>query len=329
METIFNSQYAKATDLQTQAQKAIPFLIKFKPEITVGSIGLNIIAAARTLSSTPLTDIFNRIVLDRKLDKIYFMNFSDIQTVSIPEILLMEQIVIDGEALKQCPDYLKKPWVNITPYVFKKQLRTEEIRISDSMRLFNTVVLATLCKSYDVSNGWLSPTIASIVIKMYSNIISLLLQITFNLDFQDFRLVQTLFAAYYAKMLGRESNDKVPYLLNRCAFLGTLSEINGRLDLFHDEYKELTLLNICSFLKTSGPPRMKFFGLPILFKMFAMSASDNQTMLLALTYPPYFVYVLLKNVSGFKNPTITNTIKKTGFKKDMDALTASLKITNF
>ena len=277
-----------------------------------------------------MSELFKKLALDGKLDSFYLMNFSDIQTVSIPEILLMDQIIIDGSVLTTCPNFLKKPWINITPYLFKKKTTNDVLRVSDNLRLFNAIVLGALCKSYDSSDGWLTPTLAAMLIKMYSTTITILLQIAYNLSLEEYQLVQTLFSAYYAKLLGTSKDtSEIPYLLNRCGYLGSLSEISDRLALVFEKRKELDLDVICEILRENGPGKMKRFNKNILFRLFAMSAADNQTMLLALEYPPYFVFTLLKNISGHKNPTISNMIKKTGFKKDIDNFVTALMSSQF
>ena len=324
-KTLFDTSYAYNTDLKSQVKHALPFLIKNKNEISLSERDIAALAATNALSRTPMSELFKKIVLDGKLDIFYFMNFSDTQTVAIPEILLMDQILIDGSTVEHCPEFLKKVWTNITPYLYKKKTANDTLRVSDNLRLFNSVVLGALCRSYNISDGWLTPTLAAMIIKMYSTTISLLLQIAYNLTLEEYQLVQTLFSAYYADMLGSSKNkSEMPYLLNRCGYLGSLSEISARLSLVADKNKDLSLDVICEILRENGPGKMRKFNKTILLRLFAMSAADNQTMLLALEYPPYFVFVLLKNISGHKNPTISNMIKKAGFKKDIDAFVTSL-----
>ena len=328
-KSIFDTYYGKVTQLENQAKHALPFLIKYNDMVSLSDGDIDIIKNTRSMARSPISELFQKLVLDNKLDLFYFMNLSNVQGISIPELLLMDQIIIDGANIPSCPEHLKKIWINVTPYLFKKRNLNEPMRISDNLRLFNAMVCGALCRSYDRSDAWLNPSLSALIIKMYSNVIGVKLMIGYNLMPDELLFVQTFFAAYYAKLMGsKNDNNKLPYLLNRCGFLGSLNEIQERLNLLFDKGMDISLENICKILSTDGPAKMKQFDMTKLLRMFAMSASDNQTMLLALTYPPYFLYVLLKNLSGFKNPTISGTIKKLGFKKDMDKILMSLQTSS-
>lgn len=87
----------------------------------------------------------------------------------------------------------------------------------------------------------------------------------------------------------------------------------------------LSIDTICAILREKGPDRMKKLLKPVAFYQFmSRSPSDSQSMLIATDYPPYFVYMLLANLRGGKNPFFQSLIKFGDMKKTLVKFTDDL-----
>jgi hypothetical protein len=135
------------------------------------------------------------------------------------------------------------------------------------------------------------------------------------LAFEEEKFVQTLFAAYCCQMLsGGQTNLALPPLLARCQFLGAMNDIIARMEDIKP-YREnggndvLDITKICKILNQIGPARMKTFQPTQLYRFMSSSSIDSQIMMIAMDYPPYWVYQMLRIASGYKNPVMSNVIK--------------------
>ena len=178
------------------------------------------------------------------------------------------------------------------------------------------IVRAALCATFDVSESmWVNPKMAAAIIECYASIVCHVCRQAFNLSFEEQKFVETLFGAYMAQILAPADSDlEHPPLLLRCTFLGSAADIIGRLDSIK-QYRDgagndvLRPYKICEILAKAGPPRMNRFRPENLYRLMSTSSTDSQTMLVAVDYPPYWVYQMLRNVSGYKNPLISTAMR--------------------
>lgn len=332
--TIIDTAFARALSLDTQANDAIGFIIKHAKLVVLNEQDKKSLVDLRLYTKTPATDLYQRVVESNKLSSFVFLDFSRFND-SIPEILTLNELTIDGKYVSsQVPPELQKTWVNLTPFLGKRFSATSPIVINDIPSVCNLVMRGMLSMSYNDSDSWLTTKLASFIIESYSMTITILLKRFYELDIMEYKLVQTLFAAYYAQLLGQhDSSLAVPPLLFRCPFLGSVPEITERMNMINplranDGESLLTPSEICKILVKVGPPRMHTFNENRLYTMFSTGGSDQQSMMLAIDYPPYWVYQLIKNVSGGKNSILSNIFKIVGMREKVMQFCQELNLSN-
>ena len=312
--TLFDTSFAKARSLTTMAQNAVPFLVKNGPLVILEDI--RDLDSVRVFSSTPLSKLFQDITAAGKLSNFTFLNLARYNK-DIPEILALDDIVIDAKTIPSTPvpAQIQKCWINITPITSIKDSYNGSLNVSDTAAFASMVVRAAIVQSYNDSEVWLNPRLATIVIESYAMTISHVLRQAFTLGFEEEKFVQTLFAAYFAQLLGDKNAPlKIPPMLMRCTFLGSAQDIIGRMNTI-EQYRQdngediLHPIKICSILAACGPERMKKFVPTMLYRFMSSSSLDSQTMMIAVDYPAYWVYQMIRVASGYKNPVMTNVIK--------------------
>lgn len=312
---LVDTTFSKSLSFEDQAIKAIPFLVSSYNSIDIGTEGYQVLSSIKTLSRTVLSELYNRIVISDSLNKFFIMNLSDMS--EIPEVLTMVEMVVDGAHLPKVPSpQLKRLWVNLTPIIGKQRSRDKrDLAINNIPRLHEMIGRGLLVMSYNDSNAWLDPKLAAFVIESYSMAVSTLIQRIYNLDPMEYKLVETLFATYYAQVMGPlDAPLDIPPLMNRLTNIGTMSEIKERLEYIADLRSDngndvLTPAKICDILNKRGSVRLKQLKANNLYRVFAAGSVDHQVMFNAIEYPPYWVYQILRTLSGAKNATISNLFK--------------------
>lgn len=319
--TIADTPYGAALDIRGKAIGTAAYFIK-NSGVVLGPQELDMLKSVRLHIKSSFTDIYQRVVEDGKLGLFTFTDCSATRD-AVPELLTLNDITVDGKYIsKNIPVEYQNTWVNLSPILGKRDAYNSSMQITDVPRLCALVARGMLCMSYNDSDGWLTPNLCTFVVESYSTMLSAHLRSIFNLGYDEHRLVHTLIAAYYAQLLGTaDAPLEVPPLLYRCSFLGTGAEISERLLVFREERSklnngwQLSLDIVCNLLATCGPSRMKTLTSKQLYVTMSRGSIDSQAMLLSLDYPPYWVYQLLANSQGSKNPNINNLIKFTDMKK--------------
>ena len=332
--TLLNSRYAKASGLSEQARKALMYLIKYQSLVLVPEQVNEIIKNVRIFVRTPITDMFQRVIDTDKLNQFSVLNYTQMG-LNLPELLTYDEITVDGKSIPDTsvPDVYRRPWINITPLLGGRGTYNGIPSISDVPGLCNLFSRAVLCASYDDAETWLNPKLSAFVVESYSMTIASLLRQTYNLAYDEEKFVQTIFAAYMAQKLAAPGDPlDTPPLLYRCAFLGTMNEILERMSLIreyreNDGNSELTPAIVAELISKTGPARMKNFNAAALYRYFTIGSVGSMSMLIAMDYPPYWVYQLIKSASGAKNPIITNVIKQTGYKQKIMQFATELNVS--
>ena len=315
--TIFDTPYAQSRNLSDKSVQALTFLIKNGPYVILSEDKMSDIAAAKLFSSTPMSKMFQDICAAGRLNNFTFLDFTKLKD-SIPEAISYDEITIDGKTIPDTPvpAQIQKCWINLTPVLSAKDSYHGSLILTDMAAAAGMVVRAALCQTFNDTPGmWLNPKMASEVIECYASIAGHVCRQTYNLNFEEQKFVETLFATYMAQLLGPADEDlKTPPLLLRCTFLGSANDIMGRLESIN-QYRELNgdsvlrPADICKILSKAGPPRMNNFLPQNFYRSMSSSSIDSQTMLIAIDYPPYWVYQMLRNVSGYKNPLISTAMR--------------------
>lgn len=307
---IYDTAYGSSIAMVGQAKRAYAYLATNRSLITPSPEEMVAVAGMRSLIRSTVVDLFRRIVDEGVLDQFAIMNLAAANR-DIPDILTMDELTIDGKYLPEPPAGFDRPWVNLTPLLAKRHSKSDPFAIVDVPRACGYFVRANLCAGYhdkamSETEAWLAPSLEIFVIESYSMTVALLLQRLYNLDANETRLVQTLFAYHYARLLSsRTVEDGAPSILGRCAFLGSLADISTVIDLANEaaggQLATLNFFGICNVIAKLGPPRMRTFEPVVIVRLFSGSPADSQSMVLALDYPPYWIFQLLRYMSGAKN----------------------------
>ena len=178
-----------------------------------------------------------------------------------------------------------------------------------------------LCMSYNDSDEWLTSSLNATMVEAYSLLFAMHLKNRFDLNAEEYAVVRTLFAAYYAQKVCSNSAPKnCPPLLYRCKDIwrdvGSPNAVDDRLASVEEVRNQiapdgvLSIKVICDILAKAGPQRMqKLISERLLYTYMSRSPTDSRAMYCAIDYPPYFVWLILQNLRNGKNPLFNLLIK--------------------
>ena len=315
--TLFDTPYARSRCLESMLLPAVTFLVKQGPLVILTDDQVAELSNLRIYSSNPLTKLFQDLTVAGALRNFVYTNLSRMSS-DIPQILALDDVVVDGKMVPNVtvPTQLQKCWINITPFTSSRDSYNGGVNITDASAFASVVVRAALCQTYDdAGDMWLSPRLAACIVESYAQTISHVCRQAYNLSYEETQFVATLFAAYYSQVLsGPTSSLKMPPMLMRCPFLGSGQDIVRRMEDIN-QYREnmgddlLTPYKICAILAKCGPARMNTFSPQQLYRFVSSSAVDSQVMLIAIDYPPYWAYQMLRVIAGVKNPLMSTVMK--------------------
>lgn len=340
--TLSETPYGVSLDLSKRGVEAATFLAKNRASV-LGLDGIEYLqSAVKPTVSTPLIEIYNKAASLGKLRN--FVMFDTTGVPDVPTVLTLEDITLDGKYLaKSMPPAYQKVWVNLTPILSRRDAYNRTLQIANTTRFANLITKGLLCMSYNDSDMWLPPVLSIPVIEAYSALFAMHLKGLFNItDIEDYNFVRTMFAAYMAQMIDDPKSVKmdVPPLLNRCTFLyegGSMQDLYRRFEKVAETRKkiapsgEFNIEVICALIAAHGPLRMQKINTRMLYVLMSRSPMDSQNMMFAMDYPPYFVYLLLNNVRGGKNPLFMNLLKFGGpnLKKRIDRFADDIVANKF
>ena len=322
-QTIADTPYGTSLELRKRSIEAASFLAK-NQDFILGSDGIEYVqSAVRPTVSTPLVEIYNKVAEQGKLR--YFTMLDLSRATDVPTLLTLKDVVIDGKYISQnMPKAFQNVWFNLTPILSRRDAYNRNLLITDQIDFANQIARGMFCMSYNDSDAWFTPSICAQIVDVYSLLISSYFRMRYNLDLNDMSIVRVLFAAYMAQMLGRPEDRtlEIPPLLNRYELLKLLIPGNATpraLSEVFEKFKDarnaiapdniLNLDTCCQILNKVGPGRISGVTGKALSIVLSRSPMDNQNMLFAIDYPPYFVWLLLQNLKGGKNPMIQNLFK--------------------
>ena len=333
--SIATTPYGMSLDLRKRAMEAATFLAK-NQGIILGRDGTEYLRSSVKMTvSTPITDIYTRAADSGKLNCFTIFDLS--KTSDMPSLLTANEIAIDGKYIsREMPHDFQTVWINMTPFSRSSDAYNRNLQITDTMQLASAVARGLLCMSYNDSDIWLTPSLRITIVEAYSLCMTQRMKTLFDLNFEEYSLVRLLFAAYMAQMLDSTNSAKeVPPMLYSCKFLfmdtGTPRTIDERMEGISATRSkiapstDLSIDTICQILQVHGPQRMqKLLKAATFYQFMSRSPMDSQSMLFACDYPPYFVYMLLNNLRGGKNPFFQSLIRFGDMKRTLVKFTDEL-----
>lgn len=333
--TIATTPYGVSLDLRKRAMESATFLAKNQANI-FGRDGTEYLKSTVKMTvSTPITDIYTRAADLGKLS--CFTMFDLSRSSDIPTLLTSNEIAIDGKSIsKDMPHEFQNVWLNLTPFIRSSDAYNRNLQVTDTMQFASIVARGLLCMSYNDSDIWLTPSLRITLIEIYSLCMTQRMRTMFDLNFEEYALIRMLFAAYMAQMLDSDNHSKeVPPILYSCKFLfadtGNQRTVDDRFEGISATRAniapsmDLSIDTICKIMQVHGPQRMqKLLKTSSFYQFISRSPMDSQSMLFACDYPPYFVYMLLNNLRGGKNPFFQTLIKFGDMKRTLIKFTDEL-----
>lgn len=313
--TLLETPFVKARDVSRYLAEAVTFMIK-NPVVVLKDERLRDIESQRLFSNTPMSRIFQGLASAGKLNQFLFLDYSSLKGTGIPEVLISDDLCIDGRAIQtfQVPAIAQKCWINLTPILGKRDSYNSPLFFTDLSRLTQLVGRAAFVQAYRDKDLWLTIKQSILYIKLYSTIVSQTLSNAYNLDPDERKFITTLLAIYAAQLVGPEHCDpKRPPLLMRCSFLGSNVDIIKVLESIQPYIANkdgwMTLNDVVEIIRNIGPSRMKNLSVKLLLTSLSVSSVDSSTMIIAADYPPYWLFQLVNVASGYKNPVISGITK--------------------
>lgn len=311
----FDTKFASDAGLEKQMPRVVRYLIENRNEVLSTDEVAQLASSIRSILKTPLSEVFDRIAASEALRN-FAAIFARSNSSSLPELLTTTSITIDSSqvnevnTLRSMPELYKKIFVNLTPALrLDKQRGQLTVGAVDT---FQTIfVRGHLVASYEDSDGWLPPYIAEYAVKSYSMILSGMISKYYGLSFPETMKLAGVFAFYFCQCLSREGDNlTLPPLFNRCTYIGN----RGELLVLSEEICEflqstgstieLDMDKVCALLAHLGPSRMAKFDYMGFKALCGGLGPDLITSLIALEYPPYWIYLLIAALSGVKLPLI-------------------------
>ena len=328
----------KAHDVEGQIPEIVRFLVKNQNISQLKQEQLAYLRAIKSHTGTPIYDIYTRILSDPiQWAQFLFLNLKDIGD-NMPTALLSPDLSINAfESDIDMPEDYRKCWINITPTLGRSKT-PGEIVVSNIPELQSIVVRAFLCMTYFENENWLNQNLLSFIVESYTIATSAALSQAYNLDIAELVTVRTYIAYAYSLLC---SPAKIQYdggfeyspILHRCTFLGSLPDILGRISEVSSAIEgQTTIKLITAMLKASNMDKFKNIDTRTLYVLFTRGNSETGVAEIAVEYPPYWVYLLLRLESGYKNFAMKNAFKSTNLKRRLEEfvdglVTSQLKLS--
>ena len=331
-KTIADTPFGVALDLKNQALEAARFMVKH-PSCTLDDDFFNGIKSnVKMTVSSAFADIYSKVVESDEWESLFtLIDLSDADD-SVPTIFTLDDITIDGRFISEnMPRSFRNAWVNLTPILGRSSSRDSYnsfLQIKDAPRLAALISRGVLCMSYNDSDAWLNASMSEVVLDAYSFILTSPLRMMFNLDIEQEKLIRTILSLYMAQQLQSPKDvEEIPSLLFRCRWLGTPQEIQTRLEPIAEhrqklakdyglaDSNEVTFDMACALIAKFGPDRMSKFTGTNFVRFMSRSSMDRNATIMALYYPPYFVYSILATLHGLKHPIFTALTKFSDMKR--------------
>lgn len=313
-----NTTIASMMDYQSQFKDVVKYLIQNK-SFVLSPIVLDPIFQIKPYTKSIINELFERCVNTGYISEfasLLITNSND----SIPDLLNPAiGIPIDlkndplASPLSSYYELNNKLVVDISNLV-KINRQTRNLTVSDINELHSMYVRLMLVRSFSIGNGWLTPYLSLFIIKAYSLSLASLIGKQENLNFMERITIAKIFALYMSQQFARNDEDPArPNNYYRCTFLGTTNELSDIMNLAAEKSPQgLTINSCCELIAETGPQRLKNFSLSSFYRLAIKLGPATEPFITrtALEYLPYFVFMLLRVLSGEKGGSLQVQLKE-------------------
>lgn len=305
---ITHTRFAEIFDIEKQMKIVVDYLIANRTVIA-SKQDLVSIFSTRALSSTPISNMFERCISTGFINE--FATILKIpDKTNVPDLITMGSIVVDlkesnqGNPLRPFPELYQKILINISSLV---KPANNGWYVSAIQEMHSMFIKGMLVRSYAMSKDiWLSPPHNQFMIRSYAMLVATVVARTTGLNYNELLNVAMIFALYMTQMLNRidrYKEDPIPPSFYNQNYLGQRSDLIRFTDEHHKELETpLDLNRCCNLISQIGSAKVKNFNSDLLYRLCASLGSyiDKLTTMIALEYPPYWMWMILQSVSGAK-----------------------------
>lgn len=306
----FHTEFATHAGFQSQLPRVFKYTIENRhallPKMELERLAVSI----RMILQSPLAQIFERILNTGCLNNFAALNIPN-KGSSLPELLTTTNITLDirqaetsniGQAL---PEIRDRCLVNVSGTLkMNRQSGGFDVNATDLFQ--QLLVRGHLCMSYYDQENWLNAALTEFIVRSYSMILSNLISRYHDLSLMDQMLVAGVFALFYCqKMSPEKGNITDPPLFNRCTFVGNRNDLENIKAICKEVAPQgLTLSKVAEVISHHAPSRMDKFSVSEINILCGNLGPDAITSMIALEYPPYWLYELILAFSGTKIPLV-------------------------
>lgn len=307
----FHTEFAIHAGFQSQMPRVLKYTIDHRNSILSMNEFYQLATSIRRILQSPIAQFFERIIASEGLRYFAALNSTE-KGGSIPELLTANNISLDMKQLTEyrmqisLPEIQDKVLLNVSGCLRPNKIDGGfEVNAVD---LFQQMVVRghLIMSYYDNENQWLNPYLAEFTVRSYSMILSSMIARYYDLTLTEQMTVMGIFALYYAYLLSPVHGDPVrPPLFYKCTFVGNRNDQENIIELCKEESaRGLTLSGVAKIIASVMPERMKSFSVSEINVLCGNLGTDTISSMIALEYPPVWVYFLLLALSGSKIPLV-------------------------
>lgn len=316
---IWETSFAKFSDYSSSYKSIVKYLTQNRAIVLPEQV-LEPIFQVKPYTKTITTELFERCINTGFIEEFASL-YPSLQgsDVSIPDGLATPELVYDLKNNKESlplasySELNNKLLVNVSG-LLKQNNQTRQLIVSDINELHSMYVRSMLVRSFSCGDGWLTPNLATYIVKVYSLCFGGLIGKNENLSFQEQMTVSMILALYMSQQFAKNDDDPArPRNFFKCTFLGPISDLENIMARASERAREgLTLDTVAELISETGPQRLRSFNLGSLYRIGVLLGSSLSpvTTRIALEYAPYFTYMLINVLSGGKGGAIHYKMKE-------------------
>ena len=335
-----NSEYFKRFNYNSLSKNAYKFIYdNYDNRDLSDNDYIELIKNVQGVFDNASVALFERIKKGH-LEKLFYYSFLINKKLTIPELLSLSNLPIDGSTIATNSKTLNKHWVNLSSILsLKDSYGPSRVNVNNTTELINYVNRGFLSESYTKKQGnWLPNNLALYLCEFYGSLCSNVLSTGYKLMYEEQIIVKYLFCYYYANLLTKLDKDNHPQLLTKLENSIFRKVDNGIIEGYKKIISENNGINslddIVNILKQEGSIKLKNISKNNVLILISTNNSELIASSIAMDYPPFLVHQMIQYASGVKNSKFENVIKqiqnkKSSFIKFVDGVVKDNNIFDF
>ena len=317
-KTIQETKFATIIDYDNQVKQVVKYLAQNRLAVKDPSF-LQPIYNTRPFTKTIINELFDQTVNSGFIDEFATLYIDKTIDNNIPDLLSLTSIIIDlknnpiAAPLAPFRELKDKLIVNASTLI-RSNPANRSVQVSDINKLHSMYVKGLLTRSFSVSDGWLTSSLCTYLIKSFCLPISSIVARNEYLTYPEQLQVAMVFAFYMSQLLSRNGENLTrPSLFFRNTYLGNMQDLNNfaaRIEPFTAD--GLDIAKCCAIVAELGPQRLQKFNSDIFYRSCSTlgSSQDMITTQIAFENPAYWLFLVLESLSGEKMGSLTTQLKQ-------------------